>query len=309
MRSRWTRGVLVLGYHHIGLPEADPYQNYVTSAHLAEHLDELRQRACLLPLAEAIARLKTGTLPARAVALTFDDGYADTLYAAKPRLESLGMPATVFVTTGTWGREHWWDELSRLALQAPAVISGHAHSDGKPGARRGTNERASGRPLEQCVNAYYRRLLHLAPAERQLAIESLRSRAGAAQSQPHPWRALTTAEVVQLAEGGLIDIGAHTVTHPVLSELSLPEQWVELTQSKAELEGLLRRPVTGFSYPNGARAQNTRDMVVQAGFSYACASQPGVAHARSDCFTLPRFWVPDCDGGRFRRWLNLWLTR
>jgi peptidoglycan/xylan/chitin deacetylase (PgdA/CDA1 family) len=314
--SRWTRGALILGYHHIGSPETDPYQTFVSVAHLAEQLEEVRRCACPMPLIEILACLRRGDLPPRAVALTFDDGYADTLFAAKPCLESLGIPATVFVTTGSWEREHWWDELVRLVPRVLRARSGIASSPEtvsyRPSIGRDSNEPfgegAGHLSIDRVVTAHFQGLLHLATTERQSAMEALRNQACFDQNTSSPWRALSTAEVVQLAEGGLIDIGAHTVTHPFLPDLALSEQLEEIVQSKVDLETLLRRPITGFSYPNGASTPATRNMVENAGFTYACASHLGTVVSGTPSFSLPRFWIPDWGGGTFRRWLDRWLT-
>jgi peptidoglycan/xylan/chitin deacetylase (PgdA/CDA1 family) len=70
--------------------------------------------------------LESGRLPANAAAVTFDDGYADNLKAAKPRLQRAGAPATVFIATGYVGerREFWWDELARIILESDSAIDG-----------------------------------------------------------------------------------------------------------------------------------------------------------------------------------------
>ena len=120
-------------------------------------------------------------------------------------------------------------------------------------------------------------------------------------------RALTADELTELAAGGLVDIGAHTMTHPVLAELPIAAQQAEIQGSKARLEELLGHPVTSFSYPNGSLCEETPSLVRDSGFSCACASHNDIAWRGSDPFHLPRFWVPNWDGEAFERWLNMWL--
>ena len=107
---------LILVYHRVSGPDADPWRIATTPAHFDEHMAALARLASPVPL----ARLAAGTdLPDRPVAVTFDDGYADNLHQALPVLERHAVPATVFVTTGYVGAggEFWADEVERLLLR------------------------------------------------------------------------------------------------------------------------------------------------------------------------------------------------
>src|SRR6266487_2262873 len=114
LRARFLGGALIISYHRISMVENDFYEVSVSPENFAEHLLELRKRIHPLRLSELVQHLKDGSLPDKSVAITFDDGYADNLYAAKPLLEKYEIPATVFVCTGYVGKEFWWDELERL---------------------------------------------------------------------------------------------------------------------------------------------------------------------------------------------------
>ncbi len=86
-------------------------------------------------------------------------------------------------------------------------------------------------------------------------------------------------EIQELANGGLVEIGAHTVTHPVLSRVAKDVQCVEIEQSKASLEQMLGRPVKNFAYPYGGRADYAPESVTavrKAGFESACSNYPGL---------------------------------
>jgi peptidoglycan/xylan/chitin deacetylase (PgdA/CDA1 family) len=122
-------------------------------------------------------------------------------------------------------------------------------------------------------------------------------------------KALTREEVVELASSQLIEIGAHSVTHPLLNTLPLASQHFEIQESKAVLEKLIEQPITGFSYPNGAASECTHHIVRRAGFEFACASYNDVAWRDSNRFYLPRFWIGDWDTKRFSQWLQRWLSR
>src|SRR4030095_3396908 len=86
-RSRFTKGVLILGYHRITQTSQDPYSICVSPENFAQQLETLRKYAMPISLRDGVQALKCGELPSRAVALTFDDGYKDHLYEVKPLLE------------------------------------------------------------------------------------------------------------------------------------------------------------------------------------------------------------------------------
>ena len=112
---------------------------------------------------------------------------------------------------------------------------------------------------------------------------------------------MTPEEVALLAASPLAAIGAHTVTHPVLSQLSPEMQNEEITESKRQLAEIINAPVYGFSYPNGTDAdytQATVELVRRAGFSYAYSA---FEHPRTDPFQLPRVMIRDWDGEEFAR--------
>ena len=94
---------LILLYHRIGTPITDPWTLAVSPERFEQHLALLRERFQPLALSALVTALQSGNLPARGVALTFDDGYADNLLAGAPLLEQYTIPATVYVTAGHLG--------------------------------------------------------------------------------------------------------------------------------------------------------------------------------------------------------------
>ena len=123
-------------------------------------------------------------------------------------------------------------------------------------------------------------------------------------------RVLSAPETVHLAEDGLVDIGTHTTTHPVLSRLSPTKQRAEIKQSKAHLEEILGRPVTSFAYPHGLKADYTEETIAivrETGFECACAAFPGIVRPGIDVHQLPRFVVRDDDGETFAERLSTYF--
>ena len=330
LRNRFRSRGVILSYHRIASPPADPWQLSVTPAHFAEHVDVLSRIGRTLPLREVVRALRDGKMPRRFLVVTFDDGYEDNLRAAKPLLERRGIPATVFLTAGAIGkpRGFWWDELERLVFRdgpLPALtleLPGETEAFGPDEADRSdaaARERhRHWRPGQEVPSprhavflALHARLSTLLAAERERAMAQIRVQVGTPASVEETGRPLSHDEVLELARGGLIEIGAHSLTHPRLAVLPVAVQRTEVSESRRLLEDLLGTPVSGFAYPFGRPGDfsaETTALVKEAGFSAACASTAGTVGSSSDCFRLPRYHIEDCDGSRLERRVSRWLA-
>lgn len=102
-------------------------------------------------------------------------------------------------------------------------------------------------------------------------------------------RVLTPDELLLLARSGLVQIGSHMRTPPVLSYLPVEKQKEEIVLSRRQLEGILDRPVLGFAYPNGSSTLQTREIVREAGYHYACCSEIDLVRDPRAMYQLPRF--------------------
>lgn len=312
-RSRLLGGAVVLGYHRVGAT-GDPFGLAVSPQRFAAQMEILARCAQPMRLSDAVGALVRGTLPKRAVVVTFDDGYRDTFETALPVLERAGVPATVFVTTGHPGLEFWWDELARIVGDSATLAESLTIDIG--GRMRFWQVRSDGGSSgalarRALVTSIANALRALRPIERDRAMRMVRAWTGGGcenNEGGYP-RALTVGELRHLATSRCIEIGAHTVSHPVLTDLSPEEQCDEVVRSRSELQRLLGAPVTSFSYPHGAHSAETRSIVAEAGFTVACGSRPDVLRRAADTFAVPRLWVGDQDGDSFTEWLDGWLQR
>jgi peptidoglycan/xylan/chitin deacetylase (PgdA/CDA1 family) len=306
---------LILIYHRIAEEPNDPWGLAVSPSHFEEHLRVLCRTRQPLALAEFVARLRAGTLPRRAVALTFDDGYVDNLTAGKPRLVAAGVPATVFLATGYIDRHEpfWWDELARLVLLAKDPQSFELAIGGKSmhvnfaaesaEQRENADARACEEERRSALWTIWQALRRLEPEERTSIMTKLRSLLVPPDDGADLGRAMTSEEVRMLINDGLVAVGAHTVTHPVLSGLDPVACRREVGDSKRACERLTEAPVTAFAYPYGDLDADSRAIVKTAGFRFACATQQAPVTAASDLFALPRVYTPNIDGGAFERML------
>lgn len=322
---------LILLYHQVAFLDGDPQQLAVTPERFDAHMEVIARDATPVPLSVLVKGLRAGDLPDRAVAVTFDDGYADNLYEALPALERWNVPATVFATSGYIGgvREFWWDELDRLLLRTrnlPTSLRldlGHREitwqRDGDS-APRSAFERFSSWQVEHrdldARHTLYRTLCEalrpLGVNERDDVLDVLAEWAGAPPHVRGNRRPLDADELRRLADSELIEIGAHTVSHPKLAARPRPEQRREICSSVWHLERLIGGPVRSFSYPFGSPTsfdRRTVAVVRSAGLGCACANIEGPVTHRSDPFALPRCIVRDWDATTFARRLNIWLEQ
>jgi peptidoglycan/xylan/chitin deacetylase (PgdA/CDA1 family) len=320
---RGPGGPLILMYHRIADagPEPDPWRLSVSPAHFAEHLEVLRREAMPVPLREVTSgRRSTGRR--RAVAVTFDDGYADNLQEAAPLLRRYEVPATIFVATGALGdaSSFWWDELAdvllvpgRLPEMLELCIAGRRHQwtlgatadyDPVAFARHGRWSPVREEPPTPRQATYLALWMLLSPlpgdAQRRV-LDDLAAWAGTRRTTGSSRRMLTERELATLGSDDSIEIGAHSVTHAALPALPAPDQRREVTASKGDLERLLGRPVTSFAYPYGQVSPETVAVVRQAGFERACTTRPGAVEAGTGPLELPRFAAQDWTGDEFAR--------
>ncbi len=321
---------IVLLYHRVAELATDPQLLAVTPQRFDEHLHALRRIARIVPLGQLVRGVREGIVPDRAVAITFDDGYTDNLTHAAPLLRRHGAPATVFVTArGERVRhEFWWDDLERLLLHdAPLPtelslhVDGHDHDWSLPDINQSPRfepkwnvlSDRSPRPREALYLFLSKLLRPLCEVRRRAVLDSLAAWAGLPVGGRPTHATMTDAQLNQLSADGLVEIGAHTVTHPVLADRSRDEQRFELAESRRRLEDVLNRPVRSFAYPFGCRADFndvTIEMAREAGFASACAntgrepSSSAIVTASSDLYRLPRAVVRNVSGDELARQLT-----
>jgi peptidoglycan/xylan/chitin deacetylase (PgdA/CDA1 family) len=331
LRNRFSPGALILLYHRVAELESDPQQLQVSASNFAAHLRTIKEIATPIPLPELVSNLHSGKVPARSVVVTFDDGAADNLLAAKPILEREDVPATIFIATGYMktAREYWWDEVERLVLQPgdlPSTLSltinrqvHKWHLTAETNYSRADYEAHSSwhatRTDEPTLRQQlYRELINvlypLGPDERFQQLDYLKQWAGDVTISRDTHRPLTVAEVKQLAASRHIEIGAHTVSHSMLSALPASQQRQEIEQSKADLEEILGSPVRSFAYPFGTLSDYTSEtvsLVRQLGFDCACSNFKDLVQPGDDVFQLPRLIVRDWTQEEFANRVASWF--
>lgn len=308
---------IILMYHRVARVAHDPWRIAVAPERFAAQIEALVRLRQVVPLRWLAAELAQGRVPKRVAAVTFDDGYGDLLTEAKPVLERFECPATAFLVTGVIGDTHsfWWDELSRLVFETPLLpteleieTAGGVHRwciDARlPPARGAAADGCGVASREQLHEELWKLLRPLEAEPRWELVERLCAWAGIELAANSPHRPLTAEEVRRLASPGFIDIGAHTVTHPVLPLLGEPAQCAEIENSRAACEELIGEPIHTFAYPYGALDTTAAACVRRAGFACACTTRAGAVSSKSDPVLLPRFQINDWPGDGFARRLS-----
>ena len=304
-RSRPGRRAAIVGYHRIADQDWDPFELGIPPSWFAEHLEILNERARPMNLRDLAAALTRGELPHRAVVLTFDDGYVNVLETAKPLLQRFEIPATLFVVADALGQEFWWDELTRLLrpdrdLPSELRLELDDRTHAWPVKEAGQRRRAAIEIGRRVMVFQEKRIRGL--------LDALWNQAGGRPEESERYRCMTAEELRLTAGGGLIEIGSHTRTHPVLARRPVEEQRSEIAESKTALEAAAGEDVVSFSYPNGSRCPATVKLVREAGYLGACNSERDVVRRGIDPWDLPRFWLPRGNGQYLSRWLDRWLV-
>jgi peptidoglycan/xylan/chitin deacetylase (PgdA/CDA1 family) len=316
----------------------------VTPQHFAEHLQVLRDTYLPIRLGQLPHASGAYQQLPKSVVITFDDGYADNLYQAKPLLEHYDIPATVFVVSGSVGteREFWWDELQRLILEPEVlpdslslVIGGrrfHWRSNpSKPfssllsrkfsrikpsivvdepsgnSAGSGVSPVNHNPAREFLYRELWKRCSDLQGVERRHVLDELLAWSAAAPVSHPMHRPVSAEELAVLGKGELIEIGSHTVTHPFLSRLPALLQEDELRKSRSCLEEIIEAGVSSLSYPHGAYSRKTAALAAKAGYTCGCSTRAEPVRSNTEPFELPRMMVPDCDGEELGRQLSEWF--
>jgi peptidoglycan/xylan/chitin deacetylase (PgdA/CDA1 family) len=320
----------VLIYHRVADLARDPQRLAVTPAHFEEQMAALAKSYTVIALHELIEGLKHRRVQKQAVVVTFDDGYADNLRAAAPVLAAHKVPATVFVSSGNMGseREMWWDEVDRLVL-SPGVLpetftltaedetlSANLGADAEYSHARALTDagwdvtQPAGNGRQRAYADACEFIRPLVPAAREDVLAQLRAIADASDTGRETHRTLTRDEVAALDALENIEVGGHTVNHPVLSALSADEQQIEIDADKRELEMVCGHELRTFSYPYGGLNAYTEASVAfvgEVGYEGACANHSGVVKPWTDPFRLPRLSVGDWDGATFEAKLKGWF--
>ena len=262
-------GVVCLNYHRIGDGRRSPFDRGLWSA-TADGFDrQLRWLAARFDVVSPrdlpdVLRARRG----RHVLVTFDDGYLDNFTAAYPILRAHRLPATFFVATG-FIDDGWrlppWDEIAWMVRTS--TRSTVALPTAPPAVPFDEPDR------ERAIRALRQRFRALPGGVADRFLDALGEAAGTGRFAPaNPDRLWMTWDMLREMRDGGMTIGGHTISHPLLSQLSRDEQWKEIAGCGRRLAEELGEPMSVFSYPFGKPGSFNAD-------TRACLRDAGVRTA------------------------------
>lgn len=283
----------ILIYHRVREQRDVLFPQEVDAILFERQMKALQSVFNVLPLSEAIERLETGSLPSRAACITFDDGYADNAEIALPILSRAGLCATFFVASGYLGRGVMFNDQIAHAIQntsKPVIdlqyigLGRHVLSDAES--------------RKKAVISLISKTKYLPQIRRQIIADEI----SAASAVSNHGLMMSPDQVRALHAAGM-EIGAHTVSHPILSKIDPLSARNEICESRERLQEIIRAPVSLFAYPNGKPGIDYHEshvkIVRNAGFKGAVTTAPGVSTQNSDRYQLPRFTPWDASVAKF----------
>lgn len=274
----------VLIFHRV-LPKPDPlFSDEMHARRFDELCGWLASWFNVLPLDQAVDHLKAGTLPARAACITFDDGYADNYRIALPILKQHGLKATFFISTGFLDGGRMWNDTIIESVRASTVPMLDLSSLGLGRHDTGTMDARKAAIASLIDQIKYR------PVAERISVTEQMARLARVQA-PHDLM-MTSQEVKAMRQAGM-QIGAHTVSHPILARMTDEQTRQEVLGGKNFLEQLLGERIGLFAYPNGKPGEDFTpqnvSVVRSLGFDAAVSTQWGASGTGDDLFQIRRF--------------------
>ena len=276
-------GFPILTFHRVN-DEHDSFLPAMRTSVFAARIAYIARHYRVLTVEDLVERARQGAVPRNALALTFDDGYRDNLSHAAPILAQHRLPATIFLATGYIGTPDmpWFDHVAlafKLSRRKDVTLPGFPP---QRLATEGDRLTALGRALAW--------LKTLSDEERRRAVKEL-----VADLRPHrtdgPKRLMLDWGEVDALRGLGFSVGAHTVTHPILSRVTPEHAREEIQGSKDAIERALGVTVRAFAYPNGGPedySPTTVRLVRECGFRCAVSTRRGLNGPATPVFELRR---------------------
>jgi peptidoglycan/xylan/chitin deacetylase (PgdA/CDA1 family) len=275
---------LILMYHRF----RETADGWSTSARcFSEQLDYLSEHYRIVTLSELAGYLTSGRpVPPGLAVITIDDGYRDCYDVAFPILRERKIPATAFVVTdfvdqATW---LWTDKVRYLTASASGSLLETTIED---------------HSLRITLDGRYSRLKGAERVNTELKLISDEAKDDAiceiAESlavnipdvPPAEYLPLTWDQIREMDSSG-IEVGSHTVTHPILTRISAGRLRNELRESRARLEGVLGHKVELLGYPNGDHNPSVQLEAARAGYKCAVTADYGLNNGHSNLLALKR---------------------
>lgn len=327
IRNLFQPKVIVLMYHRIANSESDIWDIAVSPENFERQLRVLQRTQRVISANELISKVNAGKIEKDYIVITFDDGYADNFYNAKPLLEKYKLPSSFFITSANIStkNEFWWDELEHLFLfsnELPALFSMSINgkliefSLGKENnlsyglAQKHKAWKACDEPPFSVRSALFfkvwEELKPMRPAEQQQQMELIRRWAGSSATGRAEYRSMSEEQLRKLAENELFEIGAHTVNHAALAYHLKDFQKNELLENISFIEKVTGKEIDFLTYPYGNYNSETLNVVGELGLKAAFTTEEATVKKYAEKYRLGRLQVKNWKAEEFKNKLSSW---
>lgn len=227
----------------------------VNPKYFEKQINYLRKKYNIIPLKKALSNSNNN------VVLTFDDGYKNNFKYAYPVLKRFGIPATIFIIHNFIGNNTfaWWDKVEHHNLSID---------------------------VEE--------LKALNPKEIEDKVDNLiKENDINPVKTPEEYSFMSWEEINKIKD--VFEIGSHTVSHPILTNISLEDANKEIIMSKLLIEKKIGREIVSFAYPNGNWNHGIRNCVKDAGYEFAVTYTKGNNNAKTNPYLFCRRGINEKD--------------
>lgn len=248
----------------------------------------LKRNFDVIRLSDIEKRLSTNSKRPAAI-ITFDDGYKNNYDIAFPLLQDEGVPATIFLTTGkintddtisTSRLHNAFETSTKLSIEWLGDIFYLSQIKEKARLLKTIKEQLKQMPNDQ-MNHQVHSIISKLGGNSNLPLE-----------KDSPFRMLSHKEIKIMLKSGLIDFGAHTHSHPILSKISYAKQKEEIERSIMEVEKLTGKPCEHFACPNGMEGdynKATLEILESCKIKTAVTAIVGTNRASTSLLELKRY--------------------
>jgi len=276
--------VAILIYHRVCPEEGDWFPPPLSPQSFEKEIEYFCQTYEFLPLDKLAQHVhQRKPLPEKAIAITFDDGTRDNYVYAYPILKKYHVPATIFLATGyiDTGRLFQWSKVDYAIRNTPLT---ELELNGL-----GTYSLQTADDRRRAVFMIIDKLNEITEEQKGLLIEKLVSALGVNIPDGLAKERILSWDEVREMKDGRISFGAHSVTHPILTQVPLEQAKWEIIQSKKDIEEKVGQVATAFAYPNGIFSTELSSIVRESGFTCAVTVNPGkLITSKADPYELNR---------------------
>lgn len=300
------RGITILAYHGV-LDTPLPFDDwcFLDKVEFERQISYLSRHFNIVHLSDAVRMLEAGEVDKPTAVITFDDGYQNNYDVAFPILKKYNAPATIYLVSDQINSDDtlWFCRLNK-ALSETNLKNLNWNGMNLALASPECKAQASARIQSSLKGMMNERLKE----EVSEVIQTLGGNPVEAIESHSPYRLLNQSEIDEMRDSGLVEFGAHTCSHAILSRLSEAEQQREITESKKAVEVMVGRPCTHFAYPNGSTQDHdpvTARIISEAGFESCVNMRPGPNMPDTEPMHLYRYGIgSDTSFSRFKLWVH-----